>query len=95
MGQATGQATGHAGVSLIEAIIGLTILAIGSLIMSQIFISQSQRQKAVEVRGNYNIIKMNLQSAVNDPGAVLQSALKNTTVSSTQTGTPSGQGSAQ
>lgn len=64
------------GVSIIEAMIGITILAIGSLIISQLFIFQSQRQKAVEVRANYNMVRMMGQGAATDQMAILQSALK-------------------
>ena len=76
------------GVSLVEAMIGITILAVGSLILSQLFIFQSQRQKAVEVRANYNSIRMQGMGAAADPAALLHSALKNVTVSAAQT--PSG-----
>jgi len=66
------------------------LLAVVSLVLSQLFIFQSQRQKAAEVRANYNMLKMNVQSAAADPAAVLESSLASTTTVSNPFNTTGG-----
>ena len=64
------------GFSLLEAMIGLAVLAIGSLVFSNMMVLQSQRQKTADSKANYNQLQLSVQSAASSAFAISASSKK-------------------